>query len=177
MLTVIIECRDNEPELAQTLAALVAGAVEGLVKDVIVLDHGSCDGSSQVADAAGCAFLTDWDIQDVVRSARGEWLLMLEPGARPLNGWVDAVAEYVALNEAPARFAGSRNHRLPFHKRILRRRPTLEEGLLVSKRQARALVRPGMRLDQLASGVAARQLVAELVPAWAVRALRQKAGA
>lgn len=172
MLTIIIECHDNEPELAQTLAALVAGAVEGLVKDVIVLDRGSCDGSSQVADAAGCSFLTDWDMQDIVRSVRGEWLLLLEPGARPLNGWVEAVAEYISLNKAPARFTASRNHRRPFHKRFLRRRALLEEGLLVSKGQASALARPGMRPEQIASGVAGRRLVAELVPAWAVRAMR-----
>ncbi|MBD9371241.1 glycosyl transferase [Rhizobium sp. ARZ01] len=177
MLTVIIECQDNEPELAHTLAALVAGAVEGLVKDVIILDHGSSDGSSKVADAAGCSFLTDWDTQDVVRSARGEWLLLLEPGARPLNGWVEAVAEYVSLNKAPARFAGSRNHRRRLHKRLLRGRAPLEQGLLVPKGQASALVRPGMRLDQIASGVAGRRLVAELVPAWAVRAMRDAADA
>ena len=51
MLTVLLECRDQEPELAQTLSVLVAGAVEGLVSDVVVLDHGSRDGSSKVADA------------------------------------------------------------------------------------------------------------------------------
>lgn len=56
MLTVIMETKDNEAELAQTLSALVAGAVEGLVSDVIILDHGSTDGSPRVADAAGCRF-------------------------------------------------------------------------------------------------------------------------
>jgi hypothetical protein len=28
MLTVLLECRDNEPELAYTLAVLVSGAVD-----------------------------------------------------------------------------------------------------------------------------------------------------
>ena len=40
MLTVLMECHDQESELAQTLSVLVAGAVEGLVSDVAVLDHG-----------------------------------------------------------------------------------------------------------------------------------------
>lgn len=62
MLTVIMECRDHEPELAHTLSALVTGAVEGLVSDVVILDHGSRDGSSRVADAAGCRFYGQWDI-------------------------------------------------------------------------------------------------------------------
>ncbi len=59
MLTIILECRDNEAELAQTLSALVTGAVQGIVRDVIVLDHGSRDGSAKVADAAGCRLLTN----------------------------------------------------------------------------------------------------------------------
>lgn len=172
MLTIIMECRDNEAELAQTLSALVAGAVEGLVRDVIVLDHGSRDGSAKVADAAGCRFLTSWDMKDVVRSARGDWLLLLEPGARPLSGWVDAIADHVSVNTNPARFLGSRSHRRPFLKRIARRVPPLEEGYLVSKRQASATVRTGMALADIANGVKVRRLVAEIVPAWAVRAMR-----
>lgn len=177
MLTIIMECRDNEAELAQTLSVLVTGAVEGLVRDVIVLDHGSHDGSSRVADAAGCRFLTHWDMKDVVRSARGEWLLLLEPGARPLAGWVDVVADYVSVNRMPARFAGSRNHRKPFYRRFARRTAPLEQGFLVTKRQASATARSGMALEQMASGVAVRSLMAEIVPAWAVRAMRAEASA
>ncbi len=88
MLTVIMECHDQEPELAQTLSVLVAGAVEGLVSDVIVLDHGSTDGSAFVADAAGCRFYQQWDMKDVLASARGRLLLLIEPGARLGQGWV-----------------------------------------------------------------------------------------
>ncbi|MCR6499225.1 glycosyl transferase [Shinella sp. CPCC 101442] len=172
MLTIIMECRDNEAELAQTLSALVAGAVEGVVRDVIVLDHGSRDGSPRVADAAGCRFLTSWDMTDVVRSARGDWLLLLEPGARPLAGWVDAVVDHVAINGNPARFLGSRSHRRPFLQRLGRRKAPLELGYLVSKRQASAVVRSGMALADMAKGAGVRALVAEIVPAWAVKALR-----
>jgi hypothetical protein len=176
MLTIIMECWDNEAELAQTLSALVAGAVEGLVRDVIVLDHGSRDGSSKVADAAGCRLLTNWDIKDVVRAARGDWLLLLEPGARPLTGWVDAIADHVSVSTSPARFIGSRSHRRPFLKRIGRRLPPLEEGYLVSKRQASATVRTGMSLADIVSGVKVRRLAAELVPAWSIKAMRADLG-
>ncbi|MFC3073824.1 glycosyl transferase [Shinella pollutisoli] len=171
MLTIIMECRDNEAELAQTLSALVAGAVEGIVRDVIVLDRGSRDGSSKVADAAGCRFLTEWDMKDVVRSARGDWLLLLEPGARPLAGWVDAVVDHVAIEKRPAHFSGSRSHRPPLFSR-LRRRPALERGYLVSKRQASATVASGMALAEMAKRGGARRLVAEIVPAWAMKVMR-----
>ncbi len=172
MLTIILECRDNEAELAQTLSALVSGAVEGVVRDVIVLDHGSRDGSAKVADAAGCRFLSHWDMKDVVRSARGDWLLLLEPGARPLSGWVDAVVDHVSIDGNPARFLGSRSHRRPFFKRFGRRKAPLELGYLVSKRQASAAARSGMVLADIAKGVGVRSLVAEIVPAWVVKALR-----
>ena len=138
MLTVMMECRDQEPELALTLAVLVAGAVEGLVSDVVVLDHGSSDSSSRVADAAGCRFFTQWDLRDVLRAARGDWLLLVEPGARPLGGWIDTIGEYVSVHTSAARLSPSRGHRRPFYQRIGRPRTPLEDGLLLPTRQAMA---------------------------------------
>lgn len=176
MLTVIIECLDQETELAQTLAALVSGAVEGIVCDVVVLDHGSRDGTSRLADAAGCRFHGQWDLKDVVRAARGEWLLLVEPGARPASGWIDEIAEYVMRNSAPARFSPSRHHRLPFYRRIGRRTAPLEDGLLLSKRQALAIVKSGMRLGDLPKGLRMQSLSAELVPARVARQARADLG-
>src|SRR6218665_2877365 len=109
MLTVLMECRDQEPELAQTLAVLVTGAVEGLVSDVVILDHGSRDGTEKVADAAGCRFHRDWNLKDVLGSVRGEWLLLMEPGARPQFGWIDELSDYMGLSRDPARFSSSRH--------------------------------------------------------------------
>ncbi|GEO85073.1 glycosyl transferase [Ciceribacter naphthalenivorans] len=165
----MMECRDQEPELAQTLAVLVAGAVEGLVSDVVVLDHGSSDGVLRIADAAGCRYYAQWDIKDVLRAARGEWLLLVEAGARPLNGWIDEIGEYVALHKVSARFSVSRAHRRPFYKRIGHRSPPLETGLLLQKREALALARSGMQLSQLALGLKPRRLSSEIVPSWVAR--------
>jgi hypothetical protein len=172
MLTVIIECQDQEPELAQTLAVLVSGAVEGLVCDVVVLDHGSRDGTSQVADAAGCRYYSQWDINDILHAARGEWLLIVEPGARPQPGWIDEIAEYMSLNKVPARFTASRGYQRPFFKRIGRSLPPLELGFLVSKRQALASAKPGMRLSEFTKGQKIRRLSSELIPSWVARAAR-----
>ncbi|SCB59759.1 hypothetical protein GA0061105_108116 [Rhizobium aethiopicum] len=172
MLTVVLECQDQESELAQTLSVLVAGAVEGLVSDVIVLDHGSRDGTSRVADAAGCRFHSDWDINDIVRAARGEWLLFVEPGARPQAGWIDEIAEYIALNKVPARFTASRGYRRPFLERIGRTVAPLELGFLVPKGLALASARSGMSLADFAKGYKPRKLSSELIPAWVARAAR-----
>lgn len=169
MLTVLLECRDQETELAQTLSVLVAGAVEGLVSDVAVLDHNSQDASLRVADAAGCRFHQDWDLADVLRVARGEWLLLIEAGARPQSGWVDEVAEHISLTRHPACFSPSRNYRPSLLKRLIQRAPPLEHGLIVPKVQAQAAARPGMGLADLARGHKAHRLISEIVPAWAMR--------
>lgn len=96
MISVVIECLDEEHALAQTLTALVPGAVEGLVSEVIVIDRGSSDGTAKVADIAGCTVVAPAEAAAAVCRARGLWLLVLEPGARPLAGWIEAVSGHVA---------------------------------------------------------------------------------
>jgi hypothetical protein len=172
MLTVIMECRDQEPELAHTLATLVSGAVEGLISDVIVLDHASSDGSSRVAEAAGCRFHTEWDIKDIIASARGEWILMMEPGSRPQSGWIADISEYMALSKLPARFAPSRHYRPSFLSRFVQRRPPLEYGLLLGKPEALSIAKSGMRLDHFPKSQKTRRLSAELIPSWVLRSAR-----
>lgn len=167
MLTVLMETRDSETKLAQSLAALVAGAVEGLVSDVIILDHGSQDASGRVADAAGARFLTDWDMADVLRSARGEWLLLIQPGACPLGRWVDDIAEHMAVGRGPACFSASRRHRRPLLARLASRRPALERGFLVKCAQAAGMARPGATLADLVARRGVHRLSSELMPAWA----------
>jgi hypothetical protein len=168
MLTVLLECRDNEPELAHTLAVLVSGAVDGLVSDVIVLDHGSRDGSARVADAAGCRFIDKWELNEVLRMARGEWIMLLEPGARPQAGWIEEVLEHASLSKAPARFTPSSRFRRPFFKRW-KRSGALELGFLMPKRQAAALAGPGVDLSALTKAPSVRRLRSELIPAWVMR--------
>jgi hypothetical protein len=169
MLTVLMECRDQETELAQTLSVLVAGAVEGLVSDVGVLDFGSRDASSRVADAAGCRFHLNWNLTEVLSAARGEWVMLVEAGARPQSGWIDEVAEHISVNSKPARFSPSRNYRQPFYRRIGRASPPLENGLILAKRDALASSASGKGLADLAQGRKPFQLVSEIVPAWAAR--------
>lgn len=165
MLTVLMETRDQEAELAQTLSLLVSAAVEGLVSDVIVLDHGSRDGCARVADAAGCRFHVHWDIKDILRSARGEWVFLIEAGARPQSGWIDEVMEHLAVSREAARFSPARNYRRPLFKRIAGAARPLEYGLLMPKRNAVAVAKSGMDLKALAKGQKTSRLTSEMIPA------------
>ena len=49
MLSVIIATKDSERPLVLTLAALVPGAMAGIVREVIVADAGSGDATARVA--------------------------------------------------------------------------------------------------------------------------------
>lgn len=169
MLTVLIECRDNEVELAQTLSGLVAGAVEGLVSDVVLLDHGSVDGSVAIADAAGCRIYRQWSLPDVIAEARGSWLMVLEAGARLQSGWVEEITQYLAVSLDPARLSPSRTFRRSLMSRLRNGRRPIETGCLLPKAKAAALARPGMGLAELASLNKTRQLRSEIIPAWALQ--------
>lgn len=141
MISVLIETKDDEEALAKTLASLVPGAVEGLVREVIVCDMGSSDGTETVAEHAGCVFLSGVRSEDALARARSDWVLMLKPGARLVPGWVEAAREHVAIARRPATFSRSRQTELPLWSKWLKRRERVAEGLLVRK-DASAKVRP-----------------------------------
>lgn len=87
MLSVIIETLNSERPLACTLSGLVPAVVEGLLRRVTVIDHGSGDGTALVAEGAGCAFhgLAERDV--ALNGIRTDWVLFLKPGAMPQEGW------------------------------------------------------------------------------------------
>ncbi len=57
MISVVIATHESERLLVPTLAALVPGALAGVVREVIVADAGSRDDTAKVADVAGCRFM------------------------------------------------------------------------------------------------------------------------
>jgi glycosyltransferase involved in cell wall biosynthesis len=145
MISVLIETRNSDEALARTLGGLVGGAVEGILSDVVIIDHGSGDQTHRVADAAGCIFLQDQTLIDGFRRARSEWFLFLEPG--------------------PACFTRSHTHRRPFLSRVFSPGNPLADGLLISKRQSMALFSPGKQAVDIARGLAMKRLRAEIIPA------------
>jgi len=163
MVSVVIETLNDEEGLARTLASLVGGAVAGVVREGIVCDGGSSDGTLAVADHAGCHVVTG-GIAPAIAAAKGEWLLVLQPGARLAEGWADDVADHVARNSGPARFAPAPGSRASLMARLFVRPSALARGLLISRRQAAALTGRANG-EALARGLKAKSLAAAISPA------------
>ncbi|MER8467191.1 glycosyltransferase [Mesorhizobium sp. M1396] len=159
MLSVLIETCNDEEGLTRTLASLIGGAVEGMVRDVIVCDTGSTDQTHRVAEHAGCQYVTG-GIAVGIRQAKGDWLLLLEPGARLMEGWIDAVVDHTARQTTAARFSRARGSRTPFLARVFSPNRALADGLLISKRQAAA--KSAVSAEAIARGLATKRLDAEI---------------
>ena len=162
MLTVLIETRNSEESLALTLASLVGGAVEGVVRKVIVCDQGSTDGTRQIADHAGCDFIAAGGVVAGIGQAKGDWLLLLEPGARLVDGWIEDVVAHTAKLTMPARFSRARGSQAPFLSRVFSGNRALAEGMVITKRQATALSRHAASAEAIARGLATKKLDAEI---------------
>jgi len=165
MLSVVIETSNDEEDLARTLGSLVNGAVEGMVREVIVCDLGSTDRAHYLAEEAGCIWLATGGAAEGVRRAKSDWLLLLEPGATLVDGWMDSVARHVSRVTMAGRFSRARKARTPFLKRIFAGNRALVEGLLITKRQASSLSRNGQGSEAIARGLATKRLDGEIVPA------------
>ena len=105
MISVLIPTLNAERLLVPTLSALVAGAAEGLLRDVVLVDGGSTDGTEKIADAAGCEFRRGSAdegerLKIAATAVRGSWLLILEPGCVLDEGWTREVANFVESAES-----------------------------------------------------------------------------
>lgn len=165
MLSVLIETKNDEEGLARTLGSLIPAAVEGVVREVIVCDLGSTDGTHRVAEHAGCHFLANGGIASGIRQAKAEWLLLLEPGARLTEGWIDDVVEHTAKVATAARFSRSPASPAPFLSRVFSRNNALAEGLVISKHQASALSHKAGDAEAIARGLATKRLSGQILPA------------
>ena len=149
MISVVIGTRDSEVLLASTLAALVPGAVAGLVREVIVADGGSTDATATVADVAGCHFFTSAEplgarLGMAAAMARADWLLFLRPGSVPGTRWIDDAQRFMheAQHGGPPKRAAvfrprpGRSHMtttLTVLATALGALPCPERGLLIAK--------------------------------------------
>ena len=143
MFSVVIATQDSERRLVPTLAALVPGATAGIVRDVIVADGGSRDETAQVADIAGCRFVSSSDplgarLAAAAQSARGPWLMFLTAGTVPGPTWIDEAIRFVEDSELrgeprAAVFAAQGGGLAGMVRRLTGALPEPGQGLMISK--------------------------------------------
>jgi glycosyltransferase involved in cell wall biosynthesis len=149
VLSVVIATKDSEHALVATLAALVPGAADGLIRDVIIVDAGSSDKTLELADGAGCRVLPLPDrsaacrLKAAAAAARGPWLMFLRPGIVPDPIWIAEVSRFI--ERAPVREAGRRAAVFRASLDPDSSRPVLAEALALL-RSALGILRPAQGL-------------------------------
>lgn len=154
MLSAIIATHESERTLVPTLAALVPGATAGLISEVVVADTGSRDATAEVADIAGCRFVSSGDplgarLKAAALSTRTPWLMFLRAGTVPEPGWVTAADNFMGASDlldgasraAVFRPPGASDPLRPAWTEVLTLlrvalggRPRPEQGLLIARR-------------------------------------------
>jgi glycosyltransferase involved in cell wall biosynthesis len=154
MLSVIIATHESERTLVPTLAALVPGAAAGLIGEVIVADTGSRDATAEVADIAGCRYISSTEptgarLKSAAATSRTPWLMFLRAGTVPQPGWIDAADRFMqeadlldgAARAAVFRPPGAADYLRPSLAEILTLLraalgggPKPEQGLLIARR-------------------------------------------
>jgi glycosyltransferase involved in cell wall biosynthesis len=174
MLSVLIPTLNSERQLVPTLAALVPGSAEGLVREVILADGGSTDGTAKIADAAGCEFRPgpaneDERLKAAAVAARSDWLLVLGPGSTLQEGWTREAAKFVEGAERAQEaeicaavfrvtlddygFSSRVKEVVAMARLAITGRPQFEHGLLISKRLFGSRGRKARRVVRLRTRV------------------------
>lgn len=116
MISVIIPTLNAENGLTKTLASLVPATVQGLIREVIIVDGGSRDGTMDIADVAGAHFIRaergrGTQLDAGAKAARSNWLLFLHADTVLEPGWeqeAQAFIERVDAGERPMAAAAFR---------------------------------------------------------------------
>lgn len=149
MISVIIPTLNAGQTLPRTLAPLVRAVVDGLVREVVVVDGGSADDTLDVAEDAGARLVRSergrgLQLRAGCAAARGDWLLTLHADTRLSADWPAAAAGHVERRPGQAGYFRfrlddpSRTARL-WEAGVALRCATLggpygDQGLLVSRR-------------------------------------------
>jgi glycosyltransferase involved in cell wall biosynthesis len=165
MLSVIIPTLDSQRALVPTLAALVSGATEGLISEVLLADGGSQDDTAVVADVTGCNVLRidgslGVRLKAAASAARAPWLLFLRPGIVVEPPWIGEASRFIELTRSSERAAVFRRGasafspwREAFAQTMLAigAPPRPDQGLLISRQFYDAL--GGHRADAAAAEI------------------------
>ncbi len=104
MLTVIIDARTEPERLPALLAQLTAGAVDGLVRQVVIV------AATGQADIVNLCEETGADLQPSIEAAaavaRADWLAVLPASFRLHDGWIGSLTGYLGRGSQAALVLG-----------------------------------------------------------------------
>ncbi|MBQ0822758.1 hypothetical protein HPT29_019175 [Microvirga terrae] len=138
MITVLVRVTHGPEALAATLSALVPAVAAGLVGDAVILAEKPDDTLATVADAVGATLVVapkgSW--LEGAKAARRDWLLCLDDGDIPQEGWIRVLDRFVALSRPDQGLARMRRQRtgLANALRGLFARSSVRGGDLVHRR-------------------------------------------
>ena len=152
MISVVIPTNNSERLLPRCFDSLIAAAVRGVVREVIVSDGGSSDATLSIADGAGAHIVRggktrSGQLAEGAAMAKSEWLLFLHPETALETGWEVEAESFIdqAMMERPRaavfRFAledfggeARRAETKAAMRTALFALPFGNQGLLISKR-------------------------------------------
>ena len=104
MISVVVPTANSGRLLPRCFDSLISGAVRGVVREVIVSDAGSTDGTLVIADAAGAHVVRSRknrgaQMADGAALAKGDWLLFLRPETALEPGWEMEAESFISQAE------------------------------------------------------------------------------
>ena len=117
MISVILPALEEEPATIETLAVLVEGVAEGVLRDCILVSATPSEMYENYTDAAGCAFTVEPGPYDALvkkgaERIRSDWSLVITPGLVPSGDWLTELADWIADKPKQSDAA-----LIPFHTR------------------------------------------------------------
>ncbi len=100
MISAIVPTLNNGPTLAPALSALIPAAVQGILREVIIVDAGSTDQTLKIADGCGAITLEHAGTPSAqcfaaAQSAKFSWLLLMSPNVVLDVGWEREVDQFI----------------------------------------------------------------------------------
>ena len=104
-ISVVIPVLNSESTLAGCVGALMEGLEAGLIRELIVSDGGSSDGTQVLAEEIGAVWVSGrpsrgGQLKRGCALAQGEWLLIVHADTQLSAGWSDVVAPHLKLASA-----------------------------------------------------------------------------
>ena len=166
MLTAIILATEDTKAITRTLNALIGATVEGFVREVVLLAAPNNHVAAEIADEAGCELLDALSFGTAIFTAKGSWLVILEAGAFPESGWVEALSDHIQSSTSAARFKRSPLAPRKLFDRLFQPEKPLCLGLIIEKQAALALGSDALQHPEiLAKSAKAKIKLAALRPA------------